>query len=164
LFPHLVGAVRAVLFAPDARDDGLQYLVADRPRRALRGIGLCGFPPEVGGGGDRHHAADRLDPIRPTMLVDEGDHHFGRRSSSACAKNADAFRRISLARFNSTFSRWRRLSSSRSLVVRPERWTASRSAWRTHRRSASTEQPNFSATDRIATHCDGYSGACSNTN
>ena len=36
------------------------------------------------------------------MLVDEGDHHFGRRSSSACAKNADALRRISLARFSST--------------------------------------------------------------
>jgi hypothetical protein len=26
------------------------------------------------------------------MLIDEGDHHFGRQSSSACAKNADAFR------------------------------------------------------------------------
>jgi hypothetical protein len=76
LLPHFVGAIRAVLFAPDARDDGLQYLVADRPRRALRRIGLFGFPPEVGRGGDRHHAADRLDPIRRTMLVDERHHHW----------------------------------------------------------------------------------------
>ena len=39
----------------------------------------------------------------------------------------------------------------------------SRSAWRTHRRNTSTGQPIFSATDRIAPHCDGYSGACSKT-
>ena len=36
------------------------------------------------------------------MLVDEGDHYLGRRSSSAWAKNADALRRISFARFSST--------------------------------------------------------------
>ncbi len=33
--------------------------------------------------GDRQHRADRLDPVLATMLVDERDHHFGRRSSSA---------------------------------------------------------------------------------
>jgi hypothetical protein len=65
--------------------------------------------------------ADRLDPRRRTVLVDEGDHHFGRRSSSACAKNADAFRRISFARFSSTTSRCNRFSSARSSVVRPAR-------------------------------------------
>ena len=32
------------------------------------------------------------------MIVDEGDHGFDRRSSSARAKYADVFRRISLAR------------------------------------------------------------------
>jgi hypothetical protein len=35
------------------------------------------------------------------MLVDERHHYFGRRSSSAWAKYADALRRISLARFSS---------------------------------------------------------------
>ena len=32
------------------------------------------------------------------MVVDEADHHFARRSGSACAKYADAIFRISLAR------------------------------------------------------------------
>jgi hypothetical protein len=117
LLPHLVGAVRLVVLAPNALNDGLQHLVADRTRRALRRIGLCGFPPEVGGGGDRHDAANRLDPISRTMLVDKRDHHFGRRSSSACAKNADALRRISLARFSSTTSR------SSILSARARRWS-----------------------------------------
>ncbi len=35
---------------------------------------------------DRQHIADRLDPMLPTMIVDEGDHCFDRRSSSAIAK------------------------------------------------------------------------------
>ena len=35
------------------------------------------------------------------MRVDEGHHDLGRRSSSACAKNAEAFRKISLARRSS---------------------------------------------------------------
>ena len=35
------------------------------------------------------------------MRIDEGHHHFGRRSSSAWAKNAEAFRKISLARRSS---------------------------------------------------------------
>src|SRR5262249_17998631 len=52
---------------------------------------------------------------------------------------------------------------SGSFVVRPGRFPASRSAWRTHRRSASTVQPNFSATDRIVAHCDGCSWAWSKT-
>jgi hypothetical protein len=46
------------------------------------------------------------------MLIDERDHHFARRSSSAWAKNAAAFFKISLARFSSTTSRWSRFSSS----------------------------------------------------
>jgi hypothetical protein len=43
------------------------------------------------------------------------------------------------------------------------RLTASRSAWRTHRRSASTVQPNFSATDRMVAHCEECSWAWSKT-
>ena len=74
-----------------------------------------------------------------------------------------AFRRISLARFKSKFSRWSRFSSSRSLVVRPGRWPVSRSVCRTHRRNDSVRIPSFSPTDRIAAHCDGCSGAWSKT-
>jgi hypothetical protein len=32
------------------------------------------------------------------LLIDEGDHHFTRRSSSACANNADALRKQDLVR------------------------------------------------------------------
>ena len=35
-------------------------------------------------------SADRLDPVTLTVRVDEQHLHFGRRSSSAWAKNADA--------------------------------------------------------------------------
>jgi hypothetical protein len=37
-------------------------------------------------GGDRQDLADRLDPVDIPMIVDEGDHGFHRRSSSAWAK------------------------------------------------------------------------------
>ena len=42
-----------------------------------------------------------LPDLRPARRIDEGHHHFGRRSSSAWAKNAEAFRKISLARRSS---------------------------------------------------------------
>jgi hypothetical protein len=44
--------------------------------------------------GDRQHLADRLDPIRPTVIVNERDHGLCRRSSFAWAKYADALRKI----------------------------------------------------------------------
>ena len=54
---------------------------------------------------DRKHPADRLNPVIFTVRVHEQHIHLGRRSSSAWAKNADALRRISFARFSSRFSR-----------------------------------------------------------
>ena len=78
------------------------------------------------------------------MIVDEADHHFGRRSSSAWAKYADALRRISFARFSSRFSRSSSFSRCRSSrrQARP-RWPLSRSACRTHSRSVSAVQPSL---------------------
>ena len=55
------------------------------------------------------------------MLVDEGDHDRDRRSSSAWAKYADAFLRISLACRSSRSSRSSALIRSRSSVVGPAR-------------------------------------------
>ena len=55
--------------------------------------------------GDRQLSADRLDPKVGSVLIHKGGHFRGRRSSSACAKYADAFRKISFARRNSRFSR-----------------------------------------------------------
>ncbi len=81
--------------------------------------------------GDRQHPADRLDPVGVAMIVDERDHGFDRRSSSAWAKYADALRRISLAWRSSRISRSSALIRSRSSLVRPGRWPRSRSACRT---------------------------------
>ncbi len=83
----------------------------------------------VGRRGDRQHRADRLDPVLLAVLLDEADHHFARRSSSACAKYADALRRISFARFSSRFSRSSSLSRSRSP-------SSARAARRCHARPA----------------------------
>jgi len=51
----------------------------------------------VGRWGDRQKLADRLDPMDGAMIIDERDHLLNGRSSSAIAKYADAFLRISLA-------------------------------------------------------------------
>src|SRR5262245_6476284 len=97
------------------------------------------------------------------MLIDEGNHHFGRRSSSAWAKKAAALRRISLARFNSLTSRSSSLRRSRSELDSPGRFPWSRSACRTHLRKVSPVQPILVAIETIADHCVLCSPWCSNT-
>jgi len=141
LLPDFARPVDTVVLFPNAASDRTQDLVAQLPRGAPRGIPLFRLPSKVRRWGDRQHTAARLDPKDRSMIIDERDRHFARRSSSACAKFADAFFRISLARFSSKFSRsscFRRWGSS---VVRPGRLPASRSACRTHRRRASTCNP-----------------------
>jgi len=54
--------------------------------RGLGGISALREAGVVGRRGDRQDPADRLDPVDFTMIVDEGDHGFERRSSSAIAK------------------------------------------------------------------------------
>src|SRR5262252_1615755 len=105
LLPHLAMPVDVTLLGPDAIDNFPQFLILTRSGRARRRIPLLRFVSVVRRWSDRQHAADRLDSIRRSMLVNERHHHFARRSSSACAKNADALRKISFARFNSRFSR-----------------------------------------------------------
>ena len=51
----------------------------------------------IGGRGNRQQSADRLDPEHRSMFIDERDHRFSGRSSSAWAKYAEALRKISLA-------------------------------------------------------------------
>src|SRR4029079_13795835 len=118
LCPYLARARDAMVLVPNLTNDGAQHRVTHRSHRAPGGIAIEEFVAKVGRRSDRHSAADRLDSVTLTMIVDEADHHFARRSSSAWAKNADALRRISFARRSSKFSRWSRFSSSRSLVVR----------------------------------------------
>src|SRR5690606_1423875 len=90
------------------------------PRRQLGGVeALCDMIV-IGGWGDRQNLADRLDPVMPSLIVDEGDHGLNRRSSSAWAKYADALRRISLAWRNSRPSRSRSLIRRYSGLVGPD--------------------------------------------
>jgi hypothetical protein len=124
---------------------------ADRALVRVRPDGSAGV---VSRRGDRQQLADRLDPVRATVIVDERDHGFERRSSSATAKYADAFRRISLAWRSSRFSRSSALMRSRSSLDAPGPWPRSRSAWRTHFRSVSAVQPILPAIEPIVAHCD----------
>ena len=113
---------------------------------------------------DRQHRADRLDSIRVSMIVDEADHHFPRRSSSAWAKYADAFRRISFARFSSRTSRPQLLATAPARSSSgPGRCPASRYACRTHFRSVSAVQPSFGATDCSTAHSEAWASRCSST-
>jgi hypothetical protein len=82
----------------------------------------------VGVRGDRQLPANRLDPVRPAMIVDEGDPGFHQRSSSATAKYAFALRRISFACRNSRTSSSSAFSRVRSSVVTLSRSPPSRSA------------------------------------
>src|SRR5690606_5811315 len=163
LLPHLVGAVNAIVLVPHALHFRLQRIVALGPFRAQLRLALSRFVLVVCRWGDRQYCADRLDPESVLVLIDIGDHHLRRRSSSAWAKKADAVRRMSFARRNSRFSRSSSLSRSRSLVVIPPRRPWSVSARRTQPRNVSAVHPIFDAIDPIAAHCDGYSLSCSNT-
>jgi hypothetical protein len=163
LAPDLVRTVHGVVVVPHALDVRTQLLVALRAHGLPVRILGARTMPVVRRRGNRQHIADWLDPVHGTMLVDEGHHHFGRRSSSAWAKYADALRGISFARFSSRFSRSISSRRSRSFVARPGRFPESRSACRTHRRSASDEQPIFSAMDTMAAYRDSCASCCSNT-
>ena len=125
--------------------------------------GLGGLKPTVS---DADLVLGYLDPERfagGTMRLDEADHGFHRRSSSAWAKYAEALRRISLACLSSRFSRSSALMRSRSSVVVPGRLPWSRSAWRTQFDSVCAVQPILTAIEAIAAHCDVCSLRCSNT-
>ena len=163
LLPDLSWAVHLELLVPDSLDLRLQGVITLRPRGATCGIEPAHAMAVICRRGDPHHRADRLDPIRVPVIVDESDGRLPRRSSSAWAKYADTFRKISLVRFSSRFSRSNSFRRCRSSVVSPARWPRSRSAWRTHLRRVSAVQPNLLAIEPIAAHWDGYSGPCSCT-
>src|SRR5215470_12432070 len=163
LLPDLAHSVHLLVLAPYAMDVARNDLVRTHPAWAPVRTPLPRTLLVIHRRGDRQDGADRLDPEGRSVLVDEADHHLCRRSSSALAKYADARRRISLARRSSKFSRSSCLRRSRSSVVRPGRFPASRSAWRTHFRSVSAVQPIFSAMEVIAAHCDSCAASCSST-
>src|SRR5262245_29582309 len=97
------------------------------------------------------------------MIVDERDHGFTRRSSSAWAKYADALRRISFACRSSRFSRSRAFSFSAMSVGTPARLPLSTSAFFTHSRSVCAVQPILVAIETTAAHRDWCSCSWSRT-
>src|SRR5262249_60614866 len=131
LLPPLADAVDLAIFLPDPPDMAAELGVAPHAWRAAVGSAPSGASLVVPRWGNRQHRADRLDPVRVPVRVDEAHHYLARRSSSACAKYADAFLRISLARRSSKFSRSSCLRRSPPSAVPPGRLPASPSALRT---------------------------------
>jgi hypothetical protein len=112
LSPHLPSTVHPIVLFMNPPDHLGQCSVPAGTSRTPIRFALSAFVLVIGGRGDRQLLTDRLDPIRVAVLVHERGHLLGRRSSSAWAKYADAFRKISFARRNSRFSRRSALSSS----------------------------------------------------
>ena len=88
--PHHPRSVDLRVLVPHAPNLSTELLVAPRPARSFRGILLPPLVEEICRWGDRQHRTNRLDPKAIPMIIDEADHHFARRSSSAWAKYADA--------------------------------------------------------------------------
>jgi hypothetical protein len=84
--PDLPGAIDLEVLREHAGDLGLECHILLRLRRQPLGIDPLRDVRMVGRGGDRQNLADRLDPVDLAMIVDERDHLFDRRSSSAIAK------------------------------------------------------------------------------
>jgi hypothetical protein len=84
--PDLAHAVDAEVLRMHACSFGAQRIVAVAARRALGRVAPRGDMGVIGRRGDRQQPADRLDPVDGAMIVEEGDHRFSGRSSSAWAK------------------------------------------------------------------------------
>src|SRR5690625_804924 len=152
LVPDFAHAIDTEVILPDTADINTQLLVTLNPWRRLGGIGLALCVRVVRRRSNRQDLADRPDSVGVTMGVNERRHFFGRRSSSAWAKYAEALRSISLAWRSSRFSRSSALMRSRSSVVGPGRMPWSRSACRTQLRSVSAVQPTFVAIEPRHAH------------
>jgi hypothetical protein len=81
--PDFPRAIELEVLLEHARDLRHQAGVALGPCRQTRRIGPPGGMGAIGRWGDRQHLADRLDPMFPTVIVDERDHGLCRRLSSA---------------------------------------------------------------------------------
>src|SRR6056297_203541 len=97
LVPHLLGPIDLVVRFEDPLDLRLQDRISLNTRRGGLGIMQPSVMLVECRWGNRQNPANRLDPIQIAMVIDERRHRFSGRSSSACAKYADALRKISLA-------------------------------------------------------------------
>src|SRR6056297_270485 len=148
LVPDLASTVAPAALTVDRPDPSEVHSVLLCAIRSKLGIARDSSMAMEGRWGNLQNTGDRLDPENLAMLFDEGNHLRNGRSSSAWAKYADAFFRISLAVRSSRFSRSSCSSRARSSVVRPARSPASRAACRHQARNVSWEQPSFEAITR----------------
>jgi hypothetical protein len=88
--PDLPSAVDAEVLCMNTRDLRAQLGVASGAGRGPGGIAAARDVGVVRRRGDRQNPADRLDPVDRAVIVDERDHRFDGRSSSAIAKYAFA--------------------------------------------------------------------------
>jgi hypothetical protein len=118
--------------------------------------------PLVGRGSDRQFLADRLYSQHFAMFVDEGYHHFCKRSSSTCTNYADAKRRISftLCIFRFSSSSWQIRSLALSAGDAGVGLSFLRSIF-SQRGNDSALHPIIVAMQQIASHCVLYSYRCS---
>src|SRR6476661_5273331 len=119
LTPDLAHAVDLKVFIENSLDLDAEHDIALDARRRRLGFFAKIDVGMVSRRGDLNDSADRLDPVFVAIRIDEADHGFHRRSSSAWAKYALALRKISLAWRNSRTSRSSAFMRSRSSVVRP---------------------------------------------
>jgi hypothetical protein len=109
----------------------------------------------VGGWGDRQHVADRLDPVRIPMVVDETRPSLRPAVELRHRKiRADALRRISFAWRSSRFSRSSAFIFSAISVGMPARRPLSTSAFLTQSFRVCGVQPIFAAIDITACQRD----------
>ena len=95
--PDLAHAIDPEVLLEHPSDLGFQGLIALGTARQLLGISPPGGMGVIRRGGDRQDLADRLDPVDIPMIVDEGDHGFHRRSSSAWVRipmKPDAYSKV----------------------------------------------------------------------
>src|SRR5258707_6072263 len=76
LSPDLAHAIDPEILIEDAPNLDLQRGILPGAGRQLGGIAPFGHMAMVRRGGDRQNPANPLEPMRPTMIVDEGDHGF----------------------------------------------------------------------------------------
>jgi len=152
--PDFLGPVDGVVLIEHPLDLRPQDSIAlDTWRDCLGMVTLCDVVV-ICRWGNRQNSANRLDTIEITMVVDEGNHRLNGRSSSACAKYAEGFRRISLAWRSSLTSRSSSLIRSRSSLVDPDRLPLLRSACATQLCSVCGEHPILTEIDTMAAHCE----------
>jgi len=125
LTPQFVSAIHLKIGQPHTANINHQLLVAFGSGAAQLRAALARGVVPVTRWGNLQHLADRLDPIGVTVTINKLSQDLNRRSSSACAKNALASFRISLALRSSLTSRSRSLMRCCSPLVTPGRSPAS---------------------------------------